>query len=119
MDAKRKQGSLNNFFSGAPPVKKTQEKLHPPEKARMLRLTTAEKWKAEDLAKYMADQWLIFQTKKEEILSMTCKYCPIYKEKIMSCKHYTASWATTGCTRLLLNLPMQSPHSMKFLGTCI
>ena len=59
------------FFSSAPPVKKTQEKLHPPEKVRMLRLTTAEKWKAEDLAKYLTDQWLVFQTKNEKVLLMT------------------------------------------------
>ena len=69
--ARRESKAHSTIFSSAPPVKKTQEKLHPPEKARMLRLTTAEKWKAEDLAKYMTDQWLVFQTKKEEVLLMT------------------------------------------------
>ena len=65
-----------------------------------MKLTTAESWKTGDLAKFMADKWLIFQSKNGIVKSMTCKCCTEYSQKIMLCKNYQAEWASSGCTRL-------------------
>ena len=106
-DGKRKQVSLDKFVTGAALAKKPSVPQTKAEnssnKSRALRVTTAERWKTGDLVKFMADQWSIFHAKNNPVLSMTCKSCTKYIDKIVSCKNFKAEWATSGCTRLMLD----------------
>ena len=106
-NGKRKQVSLDKFVTGAAPAKKPSVPQTKAEnssnKSQALRVTTAERWKTGDLVKFMADQWLIFHAKYDQVLSMTCKCCTKYIDRIVSCKNFKAEWATSGCTRLMLD----------------
>ena len=110
-DGKRKQVSLDQFITGAVPPKKasipqqSKESDKSSTKNRILKTTTAENWTKTQLAKFMADKWLILHhSKKDEVLAMSCKSCSKYIEKITSRKNLQSEWATTsGCTRLMLD----------------
>ena len=107
-NGKRKQLSLDRFITGAAPAKKTSvvsqtKPGNSSTNSRALRIATAERWKTNDLVKFMADQWLLFRTKNDHVLSMTCKCCTSYIDKINSCKNFRAEWASSGCTRLMLD----------------
>ena len=109
-NGKRKQLSLDKFFRGPVPMKKSSavSQTKPGNSStnstsRALKIATANRWKTNDLAKFMADQWLLFRTKKDHVLSMSCKCCTTYIDKINSCKNFRAEWASSGCTRLMLD----------------
>ena len=73
-NGKRKQLSLDKFIRGPVPTKKSSvvSQTKPGNSStnstsspsRALRIATATRWKTNDLAKFMADQWLLFRMKK-------------------------------------------------------